>query len=71
MKAGMKFWKKMQQFCSDIGNPRVNVSDGAKEFTSSDFRSFCRKRGVRHETSVLIPRSRMGKLKECGEQWLE
>ena len=61
----MRSWnevlEKFQQFCSGIGKPRMAVSDGAKEFISSHFRSFCRNRH-------LIRRRRMGKLKESGEQ---
>ena len=52
MRSSDEVLEKFQQFCSDIGNPRMVVSDGAKEFTSSEFRSFCRKRGIRHETSA-------------------
>ena len=54
--------EKFQQFCSDIGNPRMVVSDGAKEFTSSEFRSFCRKRGIRHETSAPYTPEENGKI---------
>ena len=54
--------EKFQQFCSDIGNPRMVVSDGAKEFTSSEFRSLCRKRGIRHETSAPYTPEENGKI---------
>ena len=65
MRSRYEVLEKYLQFCSDIGNPRMVVSDGAKDFTSSDFRSFCRKSGMRQETSAPYTPE------ENGEQWLE
>ena len=59
--------EKFLQFCSDVGNPGMVVSDGAKEFTSSEFRSFRRKLEIRHETSAPYTSEENGE-EESGEQ---
>ena len=35
-----------QQFCADLGTPQTLVSDGAKEFSSTQFSRFCRENKV-------------------------
>ena len=62
---------KSQPFCSDIGSPSMVFSGGAEKFTSSDFRSSVGsvEQEMKHRHS--IPRRRVGKLKEFGEQRLE
>ena len=44
--------EKFQEFCADIGKPKLIVSDGAKEFVSSDIKSFPQKESIRCETSA-------------------
>ena len=41
-----------QQFCPDLGTPRTFVSDGAREFSFTQFSRFCRKNKVRLENSA-------------------
>ncbi len=43
---------KFEQFCYVIGKPGTIVADGAKEFVSRDFQSFCREEGIRRGTSA-------------------
>ena len=54
--------EKFQDFFADIGKPKLIVSDGAKEFVSSDFKSFCRKESIRCETSASYTPEKNGKI---------
>ena len=42
MKTRDKCLQYFQKFCADLGTPQTLVSDGTKEFSSSQFSRFCR-----------------------------
>ena len=68
MKSREECLGKFQDFCADIGKPMLMVLDGAEEFVSSNFKSFCRMEGTRRETSAhRTPQWKMERLKERGE----
>ena len=50
-----------QQFWSDLGTPQTLVSDGAKEFSSTQFSRLCRENKVRLETSAPYTPEKNGK----------
>ena len=54
--------EKFHGFSTVIGNPRLIVSVGAKEFVSSDFESFCRKEGRKRDTSAPYIPEENGKI---------
>ena len=51
-----------QQFCADLGTPQTLVSDGAKEFSSTQFSRFCRENKVRLEKSAPFTPEENGKV---------
>ena len=53
---------KVQQFCADVGTPRVLVTDGASEFVSKDIRSWYRTKGIRTELSAAFTPEENGKI---------
>ena len=41
----------MKEIFSDFGHPEIAVSDNGPQFSSAEFKSFCNKYGIRHNTS--------------------
>ena len=52
MKSRDEVAAKFEQYCADIGKPRVLLTDCAKEFVGGDMKTFCRNKGIRQETSA-------------------
>ena len=51
-----------QELCADLGTPQTLVSDGAKEFSSTQFSRFCRENKVRLENSAPYTPKENGKV---------
>ena len=62
MKSRDETLKKLQQFCADVGQRLILVSDGAKEYISNDFKKFARLKGIRLENSAAYTPQRNGKI---------
>jgi transposase InsO family protein len=61
MKTRDECFSKLQQFVADVGKPRTLATDGAKEYTSDQFNTFCREQGIRHELSAPYTPEENGK----------
>ena len=70
MKSREEALENFQQFCAEIGKPRVFLSDGAPEFVGQDFKFWCRKNGIRTEVSDTCTPEEKGKIDDIGEQLL-
>ena len=64
MKSRDETLEKFQQFCADVGQPLTLVSDGAKEYISSDFKKFARLKGIRLENSAAYAPQENGKIEK-------
>ena len=56
--------EKFQQFCADVGQPLTLVSDGAKEYISSDFKKFARLKGIRLGNSAAYTLQENGQIEK-------
>ena len=61
MKSRDEVAAKFEQYCADIGKPRVLVTDCAKKFVGGDMKTFCRNKGIRQETSAPYTPEENGK----------
>ena len=62
MKSREETLEKVQQFCADVGKPRVLVTDGASEFISKEIKSWYRTKGIRTELSAPYTPEENGKI---------
>ena len=69
MKTRDNFLQYFQQFCADLGSPQALVSDGAKEFSSSQFSSFCRKIKLTWKLSTLYTRGKWQSREKMGDYY--
>ena len=64
MKSRNETLEKFQKFCADVGQALTLVSDGAKEYISSDFKKFSRLKGIRLENSAAYTPQENGKIEK-------
>ena len=62
MKSSDEVAGKCEQYCADTGEPKVIVTDCAKEFVSVDVKTFCRNKRIRQEISATYTPEENGKI---------
>ena len=62
MKSRDEVAAKFEQYCADIGKPRVLVTDCAKEVVGGDMKTFCRNKGIRQEPPAPNTLEQNGKI---------
>ena len=55
---------RFQQFCADVGQSLILVSDGAKEYIANDFKRFARLKGIRVEKSAAYTPQKNSKIEK-------